>query len=139
MYLSFLYPFDGTLRLWSDSGECACTIRGSGSRFAPAALSPDGLHVLTVSDDGAVLVWDDRGRVVDALRGRGEAVTVAMYSPDGTRILTGTGEPFPSTIGTVRLWRARPRDLLALADERAARGFSQDELARYGELLGDER
>ena len=39
---------------------------------------------------------------------------------------------------TARVWLVRTEDLLALADKRCTRDFTQEERKRYVDLLGDD-
>lgn len=70
-----------------------------------ATWSPDGLSILTGSDDGTVRIWQESiadttmWQVVATLKGHtGKAWAVAWF-PDSSRVLTG-GED-----GVVRIWR----------------------------------
>ncbi|WP_051256160.1 nSTAND1 domain-containing NTPase [Cystobacter fuscus] len=62
-------------------------------------LSPDGTHVLTVSDDGTARLWRADGtgqsRVLSSHSG---AMNSAVFSPDGSLMLT------VSDAGTTRIW-----------------------------------
>jgi WD40 repeat protein len=79
-----------------------------------AAFSPDGLRVLTASDDGSARIWRASGEVVRALR-HGGRVLRSVYSRDGARIATAGDD------GLVRIWRARDGKLLrVLRGQRGA-------------------
>ena len=56
----------------------------------------------------------------------------ASFSPDGSRLVTASADH------TARLWRVRTADVLALADARLKRDFTEAERTRYAELLTDD-
>ena len=64
------------------------------------SISPDGIQVVTASDDGTARVWrmDGTGMPV-VMRGHESAITDAAFSPDGTRVVTASDD------GTARVWR----------------------------------
>ena len=68
-----------------------------------AAFSPDGLRIVTGSDDKTARVWamDENGKwqTQNVLEGHEGLVWSADFSPDGTRIVTA------STDDTARVWR----------------------------------
>jgi len=64
-----------------------------------AALSADGKHLLTASDDGTARLWDlATGREIRPFIGHVGAVKSAALSPNGRWVLTGGADT------TVRLW-----------------------------------
>ena len=65
-----------------------------------AAFSPDGLRVVTASDDETVRIWDSstNGEIAAfKAREQGRGVETAAFSPDGARIVT-------SSYGKTRVW-----------------------------------
>ena len=63
------------------------------------AVSPDGRHVVTGSDDHTVAVWDlDTGERLRELTGHRGAVTSVAVSPDGRHVVTGSDDH------TVAVW-----------------------------------
>ena len=66
-----------------------------------ASFSPDGLRVVTASDDGTARVWDARnGRPVTGPLKCGDQVRAARFSPDGLRVVTASADQ------TARVWDA---------------------------------
>jgi WD40 repeat protein len=64
-----------------------------------ASFSPDGVRIVTASDDRTARLWDaTTGVEIIALRGHEDVVRSACFSPDGTRIVTASDD------GTARLW-----------------------------------
>ena len=57
-------------------------------------------------------------------------MTSFAFTPDGGTVFTASAD------GTIRGWRLRRDDLLALVDRRITRPFSPQERERYAELLG---
>ncbi len=107
--------FDNTARLWDletgkelqrfeprrranlPSGEVATPSSG----LRRAAFVPDGLHVLTASNekDGAIHLWNIRtGKEVRRYEGHSGGVFGLAPLPDGKRFVSG------SVDGTIRLW-----------------------------------
>lgn len=123
-------------------------LRGHTRQLNCANYSPNGLFVVTASDDGTARVWDAAtGNELAVLRGHRGGVTSAAFSPDGTRIVTAGVD------GTVRIWDAasgeesRPAELankpLAHAvlspDGRLAATLDYDDRAVVWEPLSGKR
>ena len=96
-------------KLWDAStGKLLHTLHKHTSLVTDAEYSPNGLQLLTVSDDHKGLVWNTRtGRLLrhGALIGHFFAVNTGSFSPDGRWIVT-------SSQFTAGLWNARTRQLL---------------------------
>ena len=69
------------------------TVRG-------AVFSPDGLRVLTASNDKTARLWNRDGSQIEVLR-HGDVVNQAVFSGDGNSILTVSDDT------TARLWASR--------------------------------
>jgi WD40 repeat protein len=112
---AFLSP-DGTRvacpRLVSDRIEIAVFDAMSGKETAicpghhdavwALTFSPDGLRLVSVSEDRTACVWDAAsGALLATCRGHTSKVLGVAFSPDGTRLVTTSAD------GTVRQWDAR--------------------------------
>jgi WD40 repeat protein len=65
-----------------------------------ASFSPDGMRIVTASNDGTARVWEGvTGRQLAVLEGHVGPVHSAAWSPDGVRVVTASGDK------TARLWR----------------------------------
>ncbi len=84
------------VRIWLEG------VLGHEAEIASAILSPDGRHILTVSNDGKVRVWNADGREVPivVLQGHAGRVLSAAFSPNGTRVVTASDD------GSARVWDA---------------------------------
>ena len=65
-----------------------------------ASFSPDGMRIVTASNDGTARLWDLQGNLIVALGGHTGGVTSASFSPDGRWIVTVGND------GVARLWDA---------------------------------
>ena len=120
---------DGTVRVWSLSGERRAELAGHDAGVWEARFSPDGSRIVTASSNVA-RVWSARGELEFVLRGHDGPIWSACFTPDGERVLTGSWDR------TARIWPARTRALEEIADRRATRGFSERERAGYSALPG---
>ena len=65
-----------------------------------AAISPNGLYLLSASDDGTILAWAvEDGTVVNEFKGHNSAVTSITFDATGTRAVSGGRNN-----GSVILW-----------------------------------
>jgi WD40 repeat protein len=94
-------------QLWNAStGKLLHTLKGHRSLVTDAEYSPNGLELLTVSDDHTGRIWGTRsGRLLHVLVGHFFAVNTGSYSPDGQWIVT-------SSQFTAGLWNAHTGQLL---------------------------
>jgi WD40 repeat protein len=108
---------DNKVRLWdAANGALIRSFEGKWGEDHSAAISPDGMHVLTLRD-GSLSLWDAAtGNELRSFSGGGWSVS---FSPDGARILSG-----------LRLWDAADghviRDLEGYGVEVTRVGFSRD-------------
>jgi WD40 repeat protein len=80
------------------------------------AVSDDGVHLATASDDGLIIIWDAvTVRPLRALRGHRRRARSCSFSPD-SRHLVSTGMD-----GTVRLWRVEDGSLVRAMGDRRSR------------------
>jgi len=94
-------------QLWDAStGKLLHTLKKHTLPVTDAEYSPNGLELLTVSDDHTGRIWSARtGRLVHVLIGHFFAVNTGSFSPDGQWIVT-------SSQFTAGLWNARTGQLL---------------------------
>lgn len=95
---------DGTVRLWTASGEGAGRPAARGSlrhhaAVSALALSPDGRLAATASDDGTARLWSlDPWEPFGLTMLHGAALKDLAFSADGKTLVTGAQD------GTVRAW-----------------------------------
>ena len=94
-------------QLWdATTGQLLHTLRGHHSLVNDAEYSPNGLELVTVSDDHTGRIWSTRtGRLRHVLVGHFFAVNTGSFSPDGHWIVT-------SSQFTAGLWNADTGQLL---------------------------
>ncbi len=82
------------------TGEPACPPLAHDAAVRHATFSPDGLSVITASDDGTARLWDARTGAPLGLPFRHEAGSIcyAAFSADGRRIVTAGRD------GNARVW-----------------------------------
>jgi WD40 repeat protein len=105
-----------TAQLWDAStGRLLHILRGDTSLVTDAEYSPNGLRLVTVSDDNSGHVWDARsGRLLTKLVGHSFPVNTGSFSPDGHWIVT-------SSQFTAGLWNAQTGQLLSYLGRHAKR------------------
>jgi WD40 repeat protein/transcriptional regulator with XRE-family HTH domain len=103
---------EGWVSIWDVvTGEMLLALPDQNAFVNSVAFSPDGIHIVTTSDDQTARIWDaNTGEELLTFYGQTINVTNAAYSPDGTRIATAIGN------GQVRVWDAATgQELLTLA------------------------
>ena len=72
------------------------------NRLSPgliAAISPDGIMIVTGNSDGKLQLWDRKGQAIGKpFEGHTDSVYSVAFSPDGKYIVSGSAD------NTVRLW-----------------------------------
>jgi WD40 repeat protein len=100
-----------------------------------AAYSPDGMRIVTASNDKTARIWDAHtGTQLAVLSGHGDAVESAAYSPDGTRIITGSVDKtarvwdahIPATLAAPILWAPAPQTAPLAGVDRTGLGLRPD-------------
>lgn len=82
------------------SDPALAILAGHSGGVRQVSYSPDGLRILTASDDNTARIWDARTGVQLALLAPGSSVCSAVYSSDGRRVLTASDD------GKNRIWDA---------------------------------
>lgn len=88
--------------LWeTETGAVLQTFTGHRGAVISVGFSPDGISVLTGSDDYTARLWSSAtGAELRSLTGHTGSVAAVAYSPDGKTILTGSSD------ATAKLWVA---------------------------------
>jgi WD40 repeat protein len=77
------------------------TLGGHNDSVYSATYSPDGLRIVTASNDKTARIWDAiTGNLIATLEGHNDSVRSATYSPDGSHIVTASNDK------TARVWDA---------------------------------
>jgi len=112
-------------------GDRITTLAGHRGRINTVRFAPDGSRVLTASKDATARIWDlETGEAV-VLR-HPDALLHAVWAPTGDSIATMDEK------GVVRIWIARPEELIEVAAQRATRDLSAAERHRYQSLLSSD-
>jgi WD40 repeat protein len=95
-------------QVWDAStGQLLHTLTGHGLLVTDAEYSPNGLEIITVSDDHTGRVWSARtGHLLRTLVGHSLPVRTGSYSPDGHWIVT-------ASYFTAGLWNAGTGQLVS--------------------------
>ncbi len=89
----------GRARIWNLATGKSTAPLTSGERLYAAAFSPDGVQIVTASDDTRLHIWDGiTGAPVKTLAGHAGAIQDVSYSADGKHIVSESEDM------TVRLW-----------------------------------
>jgi WD40 repeat protein len=103
---------DGILHIWDAASETQLAEiqwKGGYTGGTGAALSPDGNHIFSSSDDNAVRVWDARsGYPVIQLKGHTAPITSIRFSKDGKFVVTSSQDR------TARMWNADTGELVRI-------------------------
>ena len=109
---------------------------GRKAEMRSVAVSRDGLHAVSGSDDKMLSLWDLKtGReLLRSLKGHLGPVSSVALSPDGRRILSGSED------GTVRLWDVKTgKQLLRLDGHRPVRAVAFTPDGRHVLSAGDDK
>jgi len=101
---------NGTLKLWSESGELLQTIEGHQRGVHSGDWRPDGKYFASASADYTVKIWQADGQLVTTLVGHGDAVWQVRYSPDGQQLASVSSD------STLRIWSHQGQLLNTLVD-----------------------
>jgi len=92
---------DKTIRLWhTPTARCVLVLKGHDNWVRDVAFHPNGLWLISASDDRSVRIWDlEHGRVVKTISdAHGHFVSCLAINPQGSVLATGCVDH------TARLW-----------------------------------
>lgn len=93
-------PTQGSLQAIHDNMIGGHPLVGHTGGITGIEISPDGKHVLSLSNDETARVWTLESGKSIVLHGHTARLNVGSFSPDGKRIITGSSD------GTARIWNA---------------------------------
>ena len=93
----------GTLMLWdAQTGAERATPAGHANWVWACAFSPDGIRIVSASEDKTLKLWDAQtGAERATLAGHTDQVRACAFSPDGSRIVSASND------NTLKLWDAQ--------------------------------
>jgi WD40 repeat protein len=123
--------FDAIIRLWDINGYDGNGFLSEIRRIThyqglinDLVFSPDGTKLASASSD-TVQVWEvATGTELLTLRAHRDVLPRVTFSPDGRRLATASFD------GTVRVFLLDLAEVVALAEERLTRWFTEDECRR---------
>lgn len=89
---------EGTLSLWSLSGQKIGEFKGHEDAVRAVAFSPDGQSIISGSNDHTLRLWNLQGSTLRIFKGHDSNVTSVAFSPNGRSIISGSDDH------TLRLW-----------------------------------
>ena len=118
---------DQSLKIWNTvTGQPVATLAGHTGAVHDIAFSADGTRLATAGGDGTIRIWDpESGARLLTLDGHIGAIVSVAFNPAGTQLATAGMD------GTVRVWALDLDELVAIAERRVTRGFTDDECVRY--------
>lgn len=99
---------DGTIKLWTNSGEELATLKGHQSAVYSVDFSPNSKILASASDDGTVKLWSQNGKILVTMKGHRGAVNSVSFSPDGKAIASAGID------GTIKLWNLQGKLLKSI-------------------------
>jgi WD40 repeat protein/energy-coupling factor transporter ATP-binding protein EcfA2 len=92
---------DGTIKVWSLSGELLHTLKGHKGFIKSISFSPNGKIIASASSDQTVKVWSIDGKLLCTLKGHSREVIQVSFSPDGKTIASSSYDE------TIKLWNLK--------------------------------
>ncbi|EJC98375.1 WD40 repeat-like protein, partial [Fomitiporia mediterranea MF3/22] len=96
-------PHIYTIMVWDiESRQAVKCLEGHVGAVNSVALSPDGKHIVSGSDDETIRIWNvEKGQTIcDPRGGHVDAVWSVAFSHDGTRVASGAAD------NTIRIWES---------------------------------
>ena len=114
------------VKVWDAlSGQELFSFSGHTSSIVSIVFSPDGKRLATASRDGTAKLWDaTSGQELFTIYGSGVGICCVAFSPDGTLLFTGGDDG-------VRVYTLQIEDLVALAQSRLTRTWTEEECQKY--------
>jgi WD40 repeat protein len=97
--------------IWdTNTGLLVQRLEGHTGLINCVVFSPDGIHLVSCSDDKTVRVWDVKSGALVAgpYEGHTDSVNSVAFSPDGEQIVSGSGDT------SIRVWEVR-KDFTSLS------------------------
>jgi WD40 repeat protein len=112
--------------IWDDSTGDLNTSIVAPVPITALDFSPDGEAIATGHVDGSIRLWDAASGVQQlSLVGGAGRVEFLAFSPDGAKLATNGAD------GLARVWALDLDDLVAIAEARLTRGFTEGECRQY--------
>ncbi|MHC5914838.1 MAG: NACHT and WD repeat domain-containing protein [Nostoc sp.] len=92
---------DGTIKVWSLSGELLHTLKGHKGFIKSISFSPNGKIIASASSDQTVKLWSIDGKLLCTLQGHSREVLQVSFSPDGKTIASSSSDD------TIKLWNLK--------------------------------
>jgi len=118
---------EGFIQLWdAESGELLSSLSGHNSSVLRLAFDQDGKRIASAGSDGSVKVWDkESGEELLSIYVHRFGVSDVEFSPDGKKLYASVRD------GTTRVYFLVVDDLIAFAQNRLTRTFTESECQQY--------
>ena len=141
----WLYPFNTSLT--PPGGPLIRTFEGHTNSVKAVAVTPDGKHAISGSDDNTLKVWDiESGEELQRLEGHTRLINAVAVTPDGKRVISGSDD------NTLKVWDLKNGELLwtlkghtdlvitvaVMPDSRSAISASHDHTLKVWDLKSGE-
>lgn len=103
---------DGTIEVWSVTGQKQIDFGSHGGVIWSVVFSPDMTSLVTSSSDKTVKIWSLEGELLSTLEGHQGRVLSTAISPDGSTLATASED------GTVKLWDFFGHELQTLQEHQ---------------------
>ncbi|MFZ4664838.1 MAG: hypothetical protein ACOYME_00235 [Prochlorotrichaceae cyanobacterium] len=103
---------DGTVRLWSRSGEFQSSLTYPEGEIYSVTFSPNGQEIATASSDGVVRRWNLEGLPLSTIQAHKGAAFSVAYNPQGDQLVSGGADAI------VHLWSLNGEPLQTLTGQQ---------------------